>query len=129
GVLRIGDPVGQRLARRLVEPPLRVGGVGDARLNDLLAVGKGDLLLVGLLALRLDEVAALVGANAREEGGEGPELLLLPVGERVVVTLGTLQADAEEQPGRRRPEVLRLQLLAQVEGRGTACPSPRADEE
>ena len=50
-----------------------------------------------------------------EEGGEAPELLALPVGEGMVVALGTLDADAEEDAGGAGGQVLRLEFLGEVE--------------
>ena len=47
-------------------------------------------------------------------------MLLFPLCKGVIVALGALQADAEEESGRGGAEVLRLQLLAEVVRRSDA---------
>src|SRR2546421_12844416 len=91
-VVRRGDPVGQRLARRLLELPLRDTAVEELRLHDALGAGDGDLLAVRGLVPRNSEVALVLPLQPREEGSVLPELLALPVGEGVMMALGTLQA-------------------------------------
>ena len=51
-----------------------------------------------------------------EEGGQAPELLALPAGERVVVALGAFEPDAEERPRGAGGEVLGLGVLGDVVG-------------
>ena len=51
-----------------------------------------------------------VSFDTGEEGGEAPEFLPLPLGERVVVALGALELHADEQPadgrdGQHDPEI------------------------
>ena len=56
-------------------------------------------MLVRILAGGDREVALLLPLDSGEEGGVAPELLAFPVAERVVVALGALDLDAEEQAG------------------------------
>src|SRR5204862_7048673 len=99
-----------RVVRR--GPPARAPGRVALRVGGLLAVedagldappGPGDV-----------EVA-----RAAEEGRQLPELLAGPVAAgAVVVALGALQLDAQEQAGGGGGQVLRLALVGLVEGAG-----------
>ena len=51
---------------------------------------------------------ALLPADPREEGGEAVVVVLRPALERVVVALGALDPDAQEELGRRLDRVLRV---------------------
>src|SRR4029079_16413299 len=59
--------------------------------------------------------ARFLRLNARKERSEAPELLLLPVGERMVVALGAFDAHAEEDARGAGGEILRLVFLGRVE--------------
>ena len=61
--------------------------------------------------------AALLAADLREEGGEAVVVVLGPALERVVVALGALDADAEEELGRRLDRALRVAADPVVVGR------------
>src|SRR5262249_31874677 len=65
-----------------------------------------------------EEGRSLLAAVAQpvEEGGDGPEVSLLPRRERVVVALGTLQLHAEEEPGAGGGEEARLRTEALAVG-------------
>ena len=82
-VRRRGTSAGTRLGR-LGQEVLRLRAAG--------AFGHADLVVVAALV----RVLRVVGLHLREERGHAPVLGLLPVGERVVVALGTLELHAEE---------------------------------
>ena len=68
-----------------------------------------------------DAFSAVLGRNVREKGGQAPELFALPARERVIVALGALEANAQENAGHTRRRYSR------------ACPpwprsSPRATD-
>src|SRR5262249_5481416 len=107
------DPLGQHLARVAEGAPLRLVAIEELRFHDLVDLGDYDLaagyevhLLLLLLGRRLSE--AVLGGI---EGGEFPELLARPLRERVLVALGTLDLDAQEDAGRGAGEVLGLALV------------------
>ena len=59
--------------------------------------------------------------DAAEEGGQAPEVVLLPGLERVVVALGAVEPDAEERPGHPGGEALGV-------GRSVSCVDGDGDE-
>ena len=80
------------------------------RLADVAGVGRVDDLFVGQVAL--------LAADLREEGGEAVIVVLGPALERVVVALGALDADAQEELGGRLDGVLRVAADPVVVGGG-----------
>src|SRR5438270_11573740 len=90
-------PLREHLARIAEGAPLRLLAVEVLRLDDLVALGDHDLAagyeinLLLLLGLRLPE-AVLAGI----ERGEFPELLTCPLRERLLVSLGELDLDTED---------------------------------
>src|SRR5262249_4411027 len=53
--------------------------------------------------------------GVREERGQAPELLAAPRRERVAMTLGALDLDAQEQPRRGCRQIFRFVLIGDVE--------------
>ncbi len=113
-IVRRGHPVGQRVAGAGLVAPQRLLAVEKAGLGDALGAGDGQFAAVGDLAQRRVNAVLALRSDAAEESGLAPELLARPFAERVIVALGAFQADAEEQPGRARRQVLRLALLGLV---------------
>src|SRR5207245_2112430 len=99
-----------------LELPGRLGAVGEGGLHDALGPRNGQLALVGGVTGRDDEFAVALPLEAGEEGGVFPELLASPLGEGMVVALGALQANAEEDARRGRAQVLRRGILGEVIG-------------
>src|SRR5262249_62318067 len=104
------DPVGERGAGAGLRLPLRFLAVEELRLDRPRRPRNGEFVLVGLLGSGQDEVLQALRADAGEECGKAPELFALPVSKGVVVTLGALDADAEEHARRAGRQVLRLEL-------------------
>src|SRR5262249_51634048 len=110
-IVRLRDPISEdnaRIGLRVVK--LRLLAVEELRLRRLFGAGG---LQHARCARRL--AARVARLHAGEEGGILPELLALPVGERMIVALRTRQPHTEEEAGRRVGEVLRLELLRLVE--------------
>src|SRR5204863_8825964 len=103
GVVGCCHPLGQGRTRAGGSLPFRFLAVEETRLD------------YPLLSRDLDLAALPLRRQVGEEPGILPELSPCPLGEGVVVTLGALQLDAEEQSGRAASEVLRLVLVGLVE--------------
>ena len=73
-------------------------------------------LLEPQVARAVEDVELLGPLERGEECGHLPELVALPVGERVVVALGALEFHPQEQPRGAGGQVLRLQLVGLIEG-------------
>ncbi len=98
GCLRRRDPIGQRLARLGRRRPVRRRAVEKSRRHD--AVGSRDrqfatLDLLGRCGHRVVRAQPL---HSGKEPGELPELILFPIGKRMVVALSTLEIHAQEDP-------------------------------
>ena len=101
GLSGLGQPGGQADAAvgacgsSSTGPAQRLGlhHLAGAGLADVARSGGVDDLFVGQVAL--------LAADLREEGGEAVVVVLGPALERMVVALGALDADAEEELGRR----------------------------
>jgi hypothetical protein len=90
GILGRSHPVGEDHAGLHAGLPLGLDAVDELGLGGLVRFGDGDLARVGVEAL------ATARLDAGEEGRVFPELVLGPLGERVLMALGTGELDAEE---------------------------------
>src|SRR5438105_7352726 len=89
GVLPARDPVGEGGARRRLLVPLGLRAVDKGGLNKLICAGDGNFPLAGDLVGGGDKVTLALSLQTGEEGGQAPELVALPTGERVVMALST----------------------------------------
>src|SRR5262249_3798649 len=113
GVIRRGHPIGQCRSRAGFALPLGLRPVWKRGLHDLVASWNGQFPTLRRLLERIDEVVPNLAAHTREKCRVSPELLTFPFGEGMVVALGTLHLDAEEEPGRTGRKILRLHFLGE----------------
>ena len=98
GIVGRGDPLGQGRPRAAARLQLRSDAGYEPSLNHLLRARNGELL-----AIRFP-----LRTQVSEERGEFPELLAGPMRRRMVVALGALQLETQEEPGSASRQVLRL---------------------
>src|SRR5262249_12934665 len=121
GIVAGGNPLGQRLASALLFFPRRLRAIGEGGLEYPLGARQCELVPIGFLAGGKGKVARTLALKSRKERSETPELVLLPLRKGMMVALGTLEAEAQEQARRCRRKVFRFNLLGHVKGHGVGC--------
>ena len=102
-VFRTRYPVRQCFARGVRRHSLRFSAVRESRRSLAVGAGNGNLPHVQFFGFGHSQPIPLIPAfHSAEERREAPKLVALPLGERVVMALGALQADAQEHAGRCR---------------------------
>src|SRR5580693_500756 len=105
------DPVSQLCTRRCPLVPLDLAAIEERGLDDPLRAGHLDLVLVESVGPLKEDAAVASTFDAGKERGHPPELVALPLRERMVVALRTLEANSEEGPRCARRQVFGLSLL------------------
>ena len=115
-----GHPLGQNLAGVGPRPPGRRRTVQVGRLDDLLRPGNRQLPDRFGIASRAASSPPFSGASggiAAKKAARLQNCSRFQLGERVIVALGTLEADAQENARHARGDVLGLAFLGRIVGR------------
>ncbi|HEX4129681.1 MAG TPA: PQQ-binding-like beta-propeller repeat protein [Pirellulales bacterium] len=115
-VLGRREPLGQRLAWPRLQGPGRRAAVEKHRLRRLTGVGHGQLTPLDCLGSGQHRVVGPQPSDTGIKGGELPELLLLPIGERMIMALRAIEVHAQEHPRGRCRQVLGFQFVGLEEG-------------